>query len=228
MNKTKVSLIAVCTLLLMLIGCSYSATDLYPPRDSTRYYDTIEEAVSSNSFEGEFHVAYIGEIIKLVQNDKFATLFFKPEKRAYEVIYVYNFYTKTDSGKIMYSRPLSSLCIDWEMQHKYVVNICNMNEIGEVRHCIHMYSNDAFQYLFIDDTKRFVWGLSQSENIRSLKIEGQPVTEVIEIELGTDKVYFWYFDDLKTDKMPKYRVSADFDDWENYDYNSGEMEITFD
>ena len=215
-RKTKIATIIILSLLSMLSGC-LSIDNPFPPPNSVRYYDSIEEAVSNNSFKDQFQASNIGVIIKLFQNEKSATLFFKSGERDYDVIFIYKFYVKNESGKTMYSRPLSSTSMDWEM-HKGVLIQADLNEIGEVRECIAMYSFGDL--LTIDETKRFVWGVSQTERIRSLRIEGQLVAEVIEIELGGENVYFWYYDDLETDKNPIYAGNPDF--------NVGEMIITMD
>jgi len=78
--------------------------------------------------------------------------------------------------------------------HKRFARTFDLDEIGEVRYCIVLHS--ASQRDAVDDNKTFVWGLSQTSRIKTMRIEGQLPTNIIPLELDGERAYFWYFEDL--------------------------------
>ena len=76
------------------------------------------------------------------------------------------------------------------------------------------------QVFNLDHTKTFIWGISQTKRIKNLRIEGQPVTNVIEVEMDGEPAFFWYFDDLTTD------IPLSFSDLNKQ--TEGEVVITID
>ena len=171
------------------------------------YYSTIEEAVYHSDFYDEeysYNVSHIVKIIKLFQNDRLASVFVQSDDKDSDIIFVYMCYTRIESdGRILYSKPIKGTGIMW-YAHKQAIVSRDYNATDEVKFCLSLYS--ARQHFSIDNTKNFFWGLSQTEKVKNLKIEGQPVTEVIELELDGEPAYFWYFEDLATDKELFFQV----------------------
>lgn len=60
--------------------------------------------------------------------------------------------------------------------------------------------------LGIVEGKRFIFGSLDAEYVKRLKIEGQSPTEIIEYTLYGEKRYFWYYENLISDKP-----SSEFD-----------------
>jgi len=230
MKKMIYSLVVI-AILILTSGCNllkffpveidyeYLGTDyesLWPDRDMVEYYDTLEEAVANNDME-ICNISHIDEIVRLFQDDKNAILFFKSNWDGKDGLWVYRLYKKEKNGETIYSAPFAGIDILWET-HKYFTEFSKLDEIGEVRMCIVLYSDE---YLFgIDNTKRFFYGLSQTEKISSLKIEEQLVTEVIPVEFNGEIGYFWYINDLQTSK------SSEFRDLRRH--LEGEMNVTMD
>jgi len=186
-----------------------------PDPNNYQYYGTLEEAVANNTLETS-NVTYINEKIKLFENDKFAVLFFKSNVHGKDTLYAFKFFVREIDGTPHYSPPIVGANIMWAA-HILSVKNGKLDELGEVRLSI---SRDSLRLFRIDDTKNFFWGISQSENAKKLKIEGQPATEVIEINMDGNAGYFWYFDDLKTTKEPIFQSLTE--------YKEGDFIITMD
>ena len=50
------------------------------------------------------------------------------------------------------------------------------------------------------EKKRFLWGISAFDDIYKLRIEGQAPTEIIPYVEFDQQFYFWYYDDIQSDK----------------------------
>lgn len=195
--------------LTLLNGCAPSEV---PPLERSKpevidpgtlmYYDTIEEAAIHNNFSGLTHVTDQSaiEVIKLFENDTKAALAFKANVDGKDAIYFYKFFVKTDQGKVKYSSPVMSTAMTWKA-HSIYLKQAKLDAIEEIRLGINLYSSD--QTFSIEDGICFVWGLSQSAEINNLKVEGQSLTQAIPVEMDGAQVYFWYFDNLATDKAIK-------------------------
>ena len=182
--------------------------------DDLQYFDTPEEAIMNNDLE--LQNLNLGERIKLFENDEYATLFIKENVNSFDVVSVFKFFVREIDDTRSYSQPIVASRTQWD-GHKLGVKRGKLDEIGEVRLWI---SQDSLRLYRIDDTKNFFWGFSQTERARNLKIEGQLATNVIKTELDGETAFFWYFDDLKTDKRPIFK------DVRNY--TEGEFIITMD
>jgi len=166
--------------------------------DEVPYYCDIKEAVACHNIDF-LNTRIVGEQIKLFQNDNLAIFFFKSKMNDKDTIVVLKHYTCAEDNEKLYSAPLSGSGILRNICSKPAVKAKNggIDYTEEVRFFINKCSS---QFFSVDATKLFIWGISQTEEIKSLKIEGQPVTEVVLVELDGKKVYFWYFDDFMTKK----------------------------
>jgi len=226
-EKAIAFLVAICVF-WAFTGCNAYLLEKYyplPDSDSIDYYDSVEEAMIHGSFIDHEGNTIVGELIGLLYGDAYAILFLRPEPRYNRNrVFVYFLYVKKEAGTNMYSSIINRHFIDWE-QHKGLCKLAGLSDTGEIRLSIFLYSQsgDWGKELNIDMPQRHVWGFSRTERVKNLAIEGQPVTEVIEIEFDEETVYFWYFDDLATEKSPVF-----LDEIGNPDYNNGEMVITMD
>ena len=182
--------------------------------DDLQYFDTPEEAIMHNDLD--LQNLNLGERIKLFENDEYAALFIKENGNGDDGPSVFRFFVKESAGARSYSQPVIATRKTWD-DHKLGVKRMKLDEIGEVRLWI---SQDSLRLYRIDEAKNFFWGFSQTERVRNLQIEGQPVTEVIEVEMNDEIAFFWYFDDLKTDKRPIFKDVRT--------YTEGEFIITMD
>ena len=203
----KILLVASVVILVILTGCTvefeFPTTEenkaiIYKPipkPDDVQYFQTIEEAITHNTLVYYADFGKIIEPIKMFKHNSLLVFFYKSSINNEDVVYVIKSYV-TEGEDTQYSPPFMGTRTFWKA-HKNCVKMFNCDETGEIRLGI---VSSISQFLSVDRTKTFVWGLSQTEKVSNLKIEGQPVTEVIEVELDGEKGYFWYFDDLKTDK----------------------------
>ncbi|MDR2598897.1 MAG: hypothetical protein LBC73_01310 [Oscillospiraceae bacterium] len=226
MKKTIVILITI-IIVLFTISCDIESL-IFPPPDAMEYYDSIEDAIKSKSSTGMHgtELPYTGEITRLILNETNALFFIiNPEGRERSLIYIYFFYVNDESGNTMFSRVMTRGFIDIE-QWLNSISLFNFNDIGEIGYSIlscwaEHWSAENIQ---ANLPQRPVWGISQTEKVRNLVIEGQPVTEVIEFEYNGKPIFFWYFEDLETDKRPNYLENLD----DNLEYDVGEMDISMD
>ena len=221
--------IAIIMLIFALTACDITSGQ-FPPPETHRFYPTIGEAIFAS--EGFFRVNYpgglptTGEITRLIKNDGNAFfIIINPEGRPAGVIDIFIFYTKVDGyGNTMFSRIVSPRWIYFNL-HMRRYGIFEMTEIGEIRYGIHMYRwpNNWWVSTRVGEhiSQRPAWGISQTERVHNLRVDGQEVTEVIELEFNGERIFFWYFEDLKTDRVAIFYV----DDPELWDVNAGEMEI---
>ena len=60
---------------------------------------------------------------------------------------------------------------------------------------------DYMQSVNIDPSKgRFIYGESRYKEIYRLKVEGQKPTEIIPYKVFREQWYFWYYENLESDK----------------------------
>jgi len=187
-----------------------------PDPEELEFFMTIEEAVVNNDLE-DLNSKYIDEVITLFENNEFAVLFFWNSVNGDAIFYAMKFMKKEIDGITQYSKPFYTTSIPWNGMHKLSIKRGKLDDIGEIRVSI---TRDVLRLFRIDNTKNFFWGLSQTERVKTLRIEGQLVTEVIEIELNGEIAYFWYFEDLQTDKKPVFKDLRT--------YTEGEFIITMD
>ncbi|MCL2426879.1 MAG: hypothetical protein FWD05_11160 [Oscillospiraceae bacterium] len=223
MLRKMIIISVVLVMVLLLSACDINALH-FPPPDSPRleWFDSVEDAIIYGSSRHGTNIPYSGEITRLIQNDCNALMFIiNPTGSEHAQIITYFFYVRNESGTTRFSRLITphTLLIEHRLS---TFDEGNLNYIGEIRFGILTCSAEDWYGAFgIDIPQRYVWGISRTERVHNLAIEGQPVTEVIEFEHNGQTLFFWYFDDLQTDKSPIY---ADH----NYNFNVGEMEITMD
>ena len=203
--RRALSLIIASIVLTMLTGCMHQfsieevnkaiLSDFLRKPENLQYFGSVEEAVTHNTLEGS-GIRTVDESTKVFNHYDLAVFFFRSSIDNKDTICVTKHYTSDGQGTL-YSVPVNATNIIWESWKTAVItNKCD--EIGEIKLCITLLNMS--QVFAVDSTKNFIWGISQSEEIKKLKIEGQPVAEVIEVEMDGETGYFWYFDDLKIDK----------------------------
>ncbi|MCL2426880.1 MAG: hypothetical protein FWD05_11165 [Oscillospiraceae bacterium] len=222
----KMIIISVVLVMVLLLSACDTRARLFPPPDSPRleWFDSVEDAIIYGSSLHGTNLTYRGEITRLIQNECNALYFIiNPDERERGRISIYFFYVRNESGTTRFSRLItpSFLMVDFELG---LFDEANLDDIGEIRFGVWSCRAERwYDALGIDIPQRYVWGISRTERVHNLAIEGQPVTEVIEFEHNGQTLYFWYFDDLQTDKSPlcSYELA-------NFNFNVGEMDITMD
>ena len=190
--------------------------DWRPNFDELVWYETLEEAVRYRISEAsEYTFRSVDEPLALFENEERATFFFRTNHAGEEDALGYaNGWRKQEGDRTYYGGFVAGGRTRFFFRQ---MSLLGLDPIGEVRFSV---STCASQLDATDDNKIFVWGISQTPRIHTLRIEGQSPTEVIPVILDGYMIYFWYFEDLQTDKSLRFQY---FDR-----YTEGELIITMD
>ncbi|MGL5437591.1 MAG: hypothetical protein ACRDBO_19755 [Lachnospiraceae bacterium] len=157
------------------------------------YADTKEEALKANPdyyFVDYPHMANVSNVIKLFENDDYATMVYQSRNESVEGYVISKFHIKMVNEKKQYGLILVSLVEASDGRRLKFEN--------GVRNQAPLY--DFMADFSIVEGYRFFWGSTNSEKIKTLKIEGQSPDEIIEyVRLGKPE-YFWYYENLISDK----------------------------
>lgn len=164
------------------------------------YADTMEEALSINVdyyFKRYPYMHKVNDVIKIFENDEYATMFYhtiKDSKK--EGLVASKFKVKITDGKKQYALFLVDLT---EMGGWIMIT-----PLQSLREFAPLY--DFMSEFSINKGDRFIYGSFGTEKVKTIKIEGQSPTEVIEYMVKGKKEYFWYYENLISDKP-----SSEFD-----------------
>jgi hypothetical protein len=158
------------------------------------YADTMEEALSFNVdyyFKRYPYMYKVNDVIKVFENDEYATMFYhtiKDSKR--EGLVASKFKIKMTNEKKQYA------LISVELSEMGGAMIST--PLKTMRDAAPLY--DYMSEFSINKGDRFIYGSFGTEKVKTIKIEGQSPTEVIEYLLKGKKEYFWYYENLISDK----------------------------
>jgi hypothetical protein len=173
--------------------------------EELQYFDSIEEALEKTQeetdpiFDEYAYMRKIDHMIKSFENEQYAVIFYlsyKNEKTA-----GFNACTikkrETREGKTQYAL-MTMTPTEWKKNSS--VALAHGGLKGHVERSLVL--ND-YKYEFnVDEVNaRFIWGGTSYSEINTLKIEGQKPTEVIPYKAFGKTEYFWYYADLKSDKL---------------------------
>ena len=173
------------------------------------YADTKEEALVAVNQEIYFSDDYlyaskVSDIIKVFENDEYATMVYFSKRDPKEGALVFSkFKIRTGKGKKQYALLTAIIQghgypgknkITPESEFRLFCQAIQVSDISNLRD------------LSIVEGNRFVFGGLDAEYVKRLKIEGQSPTEIIEYTLYGEKRYFWYYENLISDKP-----SSEFD-----------------
>lgn len=176
-----------------------------PERPEPVYADTMEEALTVNPdyyFGHDIYADKVNHVIKVFENDKYATMFYISVKDSKAEAFVgAKFKVRTENEKKQYALMDA---IRSEYEGKSSVKPLKMLHTEAL----------AYDYLGsfgITEGNRFVFGTLSTEKVKTLKIEGQSPTEIIEYTSLGNKEYFWYYENLISDK-PSSEFNIKIDD----------------
>lgn len=158
------------------------------------YADTMEEALSFNVdyyFKRYPYMHKVNDVIKVFENDEYATMFYhtiKDSKK--EGLVASKFKVKITNGKKQYALFL----VDLTEMGGWIMT----TPLQSLRETAPLY--DFMSMFSINKGDRFIYGSFGTEKVKTIKIEGQSPTEVIEYLLKGKKEYFWYYENLISDK----------------------------
>lgn len=158
------------------------------------YQDTMEEALAINDtyyFKNYLYMSKVNDVIKVFENDEYAVMFYHSIKdNKTDGFIASKFIKKKVNGKNQYAL---ILVLPVEGGGKSI-----SKPLKAVRDTAPFF--DYFGNFGITEGNRFIFGSLKSEEVKKLKIEGQSPTEVIEYISNGEKEYFWYYDNLISDK----------------------------
>ncbi len=164
--------------------------------EDSEYRNTIEEALKyqgDNSNPENAYMYNVDEVLFQLESDKYSTIYYRSVK------------SKTEECYTM--AKLKKKLIDGNI--KYVFLSCNYSEMEDNAWIVGSFESivesklkllDVARDLGPNPEKRFVYGDTKDEKIFKLKIEGQEPTGIIPYESFDEQWYFWYYEDLKSDK----------------------------
>ena len=161
-----------------------------------KYKNNIEEALQTRIFSDieQEYMRNIDELLFQTESDNYVTIYYRSVKNEkLECYTVAKFKKKVFDGVV-----------------KYAFLTCTYNEMGADARVVGNFEDNLKNQLISVDynrdmsvfpgKKRFVWGNTQSEDVFRLKIEGQEPTGIIRYDRFGREWYFWYYDDLQSDK----------------------------
>lgn len=143
------------------------------------------------------------------KNDN-AVVFFISDYNGRDDFYIYKIKVKNEGDKELYSKPILGTDCPWKGKRYLIRLIEEGNEDKEsalkekIETDLMLFNNAG--HFYTEKDKVLKWGLSLDEEIKDLKINGQPPTEIMNIKLDDDDVYFWYYEDC-----PVKTISDDVD-----------------
>ncbi|MCM1180344.1 MAG: hypothetical protein NC347_08825 [Clostridium sp.] len=167
------------------------------------YYGSMQEALLKSNISLDLEEQYrrnIDEEIKVFENDKYALLFYRSIKDKKEEAFNYvRFNVDTRNGDKMYQfEQMRGTTAQYDSLY-----LSNAKEVIEN----FIIGSEIMGSIGINpETERFIYGevrgdfFEEGESIESLKIEGQKPDEIIEYESFGKTWYFWYYNDLQSDK----------------------------
>ena len=168
----------------------------FPDKPEPVYADTKEEALTYHVdyYFGEFsYMSKVNDVIKIFENDDYATMFYhclNEKDKKVEGFVASKFEVRTVNGKKQYALTTLNRI---EFHGKRFLKPLE----GERR------KSALYDYLAkysIVEGNRFFYGTTDSEKIETLKIEGQSPTEIIEYTCLGKPEYFWYYENIISDK----------------------------
>ncbi len=160
----------------------------------SEYYDTIEESLrNAKKHEGQEYMNNMDEVIFELESEDYVTVYYRSIKdEKSECFTMAKFKKKEIDGKVKYAPVRREYC-EANVNSWYTESLeenleSNMNLFP------------FFSILGPDPEKRFFYGDTKDEKIFKLKIEGQEPTEIIPYESFGEQWYFYYYEDLKSDK----------------------------
>ncbi|WP_349948719.1 hypothetical protein ABFV83_09975 [Lacrimispora sp. BS-2] len=154
--------------------------------------------------EDYLYASKVSDIMKIFENDEYATMvyFSKMDPKEGALVFA-KFKIRTVENKKQYAL-LTAIIQGHGDPGK--TKITPEREFSLFCQAIQVSDISNLRDLSIVEGNRFVFGGLDGEYVKRLKIEGQSPTEIIEYTLYGEKRYFWYYENLISDKP-----SSEFD-----------------
>lgn len=165
--------------------------------EDSKYYDSVQEASKARKSGSDAEQGYmcnIDEVIFQAESENYITIYYRSVKNEKtEGFTIAKFKKKKFDGKTKYA----FLTCSFSEAKKGAWIFGNFEE--HLRQVLILLDYDRDMSVYPGE-KRFIRGDTNSEKIFNLKIEGQEPTEIIPYECFGEQWYFWYYEDLQSDK----------------------------
>jgi hypothetical protein len=168
------------------------------------YYDTLEESLYEFGKNDTLPVTNILQIVKIIKKDNQWDVFYLVHEKEQDLLYASKIEIEEENGNIKYSAPLWTTGQGWEVQKRLFSWIEKDYEEEE------RFSEEIRSDLFFFNSKRIFnlsedkywvrWGINGREAVKTMKIDGEKPTGIVEIEMNGETVYFWYYENLPISK----------------------------
>lgn len=168
------------------------------------YYDTMQEALLNATISLEPEEQYrrnIDEVIKEFESDEYALLVYRSTKDKKEEAFNFvrfRIQLNKEGSKCYQAQSMTGSTL----RYNSIFMTDSASELIESA----LWASEVKNIGVNPKEERFVYGmirnsvLTKEENIYNLKIEGQKPDEIIEYESFGKTWYFWYYNDLQSDK----------------------------
>lgn len=159
------------------------------------YYSSIDEAVENNTFADGKPADYkIKQKIKIVEDEDYCLLYaVNIQPNGEEIFSLFMFKIRIKNETKEYSNPISH----FPTVRSFISDSENEKGIVKAQQEFLSLFNLATKEDKIERYPNFIWSLSTDKYIYQIKVNNQKPTEIIPFKIGKDKLYFYYFDDLK-------------------------------
>ena len=157
-------------------------------------YNTVYDAMLNSDINLRFDEEFrrnIDEVIFNLESSNYITVFYKSKDKNKEAVSLAKF-------KILYENDCKKYKLEvFKRGPLDNSNIEYFNGLDGVKKDIQF---NLSQIMGPDKNKNFIYGINSNENIQYLKIENQKPDNIIPFKLSNHTFYFWYYEDLKTNK----------------------------
>jgi hypothetical protein len=159
------------------------------------YYSTIGEAIIHNNLADGKPAKYtLKQTIKLIEDEDsciFYGTILQPENE--EIFVVMRFKLRIVNNEKEFSNPLA-----YSPTYDFINNTLYKNKgIIKEQEMFLPINNDPYAIKKVAIYPNFIWSLTAKKDVNKLRVNNQKPTEIIPFKIENEKLYFYYFNDLK-------------------------------
>lgn len=179
-----------------------------PTDEELSFYPTIEEALESSKMSKDSMYG-TKKIVKVVEKNNRCDVFFINTKDGEDGLFVYKLKMKLNEKQTLYSESMYATGGYWNVVKWWIRALhkrCKDTELIKQVVLSHLHSyNSSGTFDLGESGGQVKWGLYTSEDIKSLTINGEAPTEIIELTMNGELVYFWYYENLD---LPRSEITS--------------------
>lgn len=187
-------------------GITYSGDKLDPelltePTDEElSFYPTIEEALKASEMSSD-NVVGDKKVVKVVEKNNRCDVFFIITEDKRDGLYVYKLKEKVEGDQILYSESIFATGEQWRITKQWIREIAKRSDANEVlkqKVQSDLQSTNMHGFYNLGESGGQVrWGTYNGDDVKTLTINGEAPTEIMELTMDGEKAYFWYYENLE-------------------------------